>query len=220
MENQLFEMHLHTAEVSPCGSIPASEIVPLLKDSGYQGVVVTDHLFPELADSFGAARWQDTITFCLSGYQQVKALASSSLIVLLGVEIRLRENNNDYLLYGASEELLREKSDLLDLSLSQLIKWVRHHNMLLIQAHPFRSNMTVMPVEHLDGIEVFNGNMRHDSNNDIATAWAKKYNLLGTSSSDFHEYEDLAQGGIYFTTPVDDEKTLVTALKNREYYLK
>jgi len=48
----------------------------------------------------------------------------------------------------------------------------------------------------LDGLEVYNGNPRHDSQNKKALNYAKNHKLKMISGSDFHEYEDLAQGGI------------------------
>ena len=40
----LFEMHLHTDEVSRCASIPAKQIAELYLTTDYNGIVVTDHM--------------------------------------------------------------------------------------------------------------------------------------------------------------------------------
>ena len=221
MNRYLYEMHLHTAETSPCAFVPAKEIVTLYTEAGYTGVVVTDHLFPEIVDSFADEGWDAVIDYCLSGYKEMKMRAKpTALTVLLGLEIRLRENANDYLLYGATEELLREKSDLIDIPLGELNDWVWANDMLLIQAHPFRHDMTVVPPKNIDGMEIFNGNMRRNSNNDFAEIWAKKHDLIGISSSDFHKEEDLGTGGIYFPEKISTEQELVRALKSRNFYLK
>jgi len=38
-----YDTHVHTKEVSPCGKVPAIEVVKLYKDAGYHGIVITDH---------------------------------------------------------------------------------------------------------------------------------------------------------------------------------
>jgi hypothetical protein len=50
--------------------------------------------------------------------------------------------------------------------------------------------------------------------------WAKKYDLLVTSGSDYHEIEDLGSGGIWFNKEIKDNKTLIEELKKREYEIK
>lgn len=67
-----------------------------------------------------------------------------------------------------------------------------------MQAHPFRNGLKIVDPKHLDGIETYNGNPRHDSRNEIAKAWAQKFGMLETSGSDFHEREDFARGGVIF----------------------
>lgn len=37
-----------------------------------------------------------------------------------------------------------------------------------MQAHPFRNGLKIVDPKHLDGIETYNGNPRHDSRNEIA----------------------------------------------------
>ena len=91
---------------------------------------------------------------------------------------------------------------------------------LVFQAHPFRIGMKVTNPQFLDGIEIFNGNPRHNSSNDIAEAWAKKYDLMVSSGSDYHEFEDLASGGIYFNKEITDEKMLVEEMLKRDYRIK
>ena len=53
--------------------------------------------------------------------------------------------------------------------------------------------------EHLlqqSGVEVFNGNPRHDSHNDLARRFAEEHGLRMLSGSDAHQPQDVARGGI------------------------
>ena len=47
-----------------------------------------------------------------------------------------------------------------------------------MQAHPFRTGLTREDPALLDGVEVFNGNARHDSHNDDALRFARENGLL------------------------------------------
>ena len=39
-----FDLHVHTAETSKCGTISAPKLVDTYKANGYDGIVITDHL--------------------------------------------------------------------------------------------------------------------------------------------------------------------------------
>jgi hypothetical protein len=70
--------------------------------------------------------------------------------------------------------------------------------------------------ELLDGIEVFNGNLRHDSKDAKAMEYALKNNLKLISGSDFHELEDLVRGGIVASELVNSSKDFVRMLKENK----
>ncbi len=74
--------------------------------------------------------------------------------------------------------------------------------------------------KYLDGVEVYNGNPRHDSRNHHALNFAKQYpQLIETSGSDYHQLGDLASGGMIFPRKLRTEKELREALLAREYEL-
>ena len=209
----LYEMHLHTAEVSTCGRVPAEEAMRLYRQEGYAGVVVTDHLNDITFGRMKHASWRRKIAYFLRGYQLCKALETERFTVLLGAELRFRGSNNDYLIYGLTEEFLLRHPRLLDMNPEQFHRLAQEEGLVFIQAHPFRNGLTVVDPRYLDGVETHNGNPRHDSRNEIAKAWAQKFGLLQTSGSDFHQREDLARGGITFPQPVHTVQELSLALR-------
>ena len=83
---------------------------------------------------------------------------------------------------------------------------------LLFQAHPCRPGLSPRDPKFLDGIEVYNGNPRHESNNPRARAWAEEHHLLFSSGSDYHETEDIARGGMIFPGEIHNSKELAAAL--------
>ena len=137
------------------------------------------------------ATWDEKIDFFLTGYQaaaEEAARIAPDFTVLFGLELRLDiHDDTDFLIYGADDAFLRAHPDILQMSFDQMADCVHEAGLLLVQAHPFRKKMLVMDWNLLDGIEVFNGNPNHESNNPIADAWAERHHLLKTSGSDYHE---------------------------------
>ena len=157
----------------------------------------------------------------LSGYNDLKAALDGRMTVLLGMEIRFYDHPNDYLVYGVTEEFLRNNGDLMAMKPKSFSKLSHENGLLFVQAHPFRRDMQVEDWNLLDGYEIGNMNPRHKSNNDIAEAWAKKHGkTVVTSGSDFHQIEDVALGGIYFKNEIKTNEDLVKELLSGDYRLK
>ena len=217
-------MHFHTKNTSNCANVKAKDAVEEYIKAGYDGIVVTDHLSPSTYMKYGRELlpWKKKVDFFLRGYKEALKTADGRIPVLLGMELRFRksEGDNDYLVYGINEEFLYNTPELLNLNSRKFYELCQKNGFLVFQAHPFRVGMKVTNPKYLDGVEIFNGNPRHNSSNDIAEAWAKKYDLMVTSGSDYHEYEDLGTGGIWFNKEITDNKTLVEELKKRDYEIK
>jgi predicted metal-dependent phosphoesterase TrpH len=211
------DMHVHTSEVSACGQISAKDGVKLYIQSGYQGVVITDHYTKDYFDNTGASNWNDKIDQFLTGYHKAKEEGQKlGLTVLLGIEIRFVENPSDYLVYGIPEEYLKENPKLYELGIEKFYEKIKNEDILVFQAHPYRTGMVVANPSYLHGVEGFNGNDRHESSNEKAVRFAKENNLLMSSGSDFHQLEDLAKGGIIFKQDITSVEELVSGLKHGE----
>ncbi|HEX2944843.1 MAG TPA: PHP domain-containing protein [Clostridia bacterium] len=192
-----YETHLHTDETSPCGRVPAAEAVRIYRNAGYTGIVVTDHYSRGFFERLLFKNWETKIDLYLAGYR--KALdegARSGLDVHLGMEIQFNENPNDYLVYGFDEQLLRAHKKLYRLGLENFRKLTAGSGVVIIQAHPFRPRMIPANPALIDGIEIYNGNPRHDSSNHLALEYARENGLKMLSGSDFHQVQDAARGGI------------------------
>lgn len=219
----LFEMHAHTKEVSVCAVADADTLVNCYVNSDYAGIVLTNHINPATFKVAGLenASWDEKIDHFMTGFNAVKKAAGDRLTVLLGAELNFYNTVNDYLIYGVTEDFLRSTGDLMAMTLEEVSDICRKNGMLLVQAHPFRRGMTVMDWNLLDGYEIFNGNPRHQSNNEIAKAWAKQHNKsIVLSGSDFHEIGDAYAGGVYFEKPITDNTELLNELRKGNYTLK
>lgn len=224
MKKYLYEMHLHTVETSRCAEISAKKAIEYYIEKGYDGIVVTDHFSPSTFEKFEGMdmSWEEKVNYFLRGYHTAKKAAEGRINILLGMELRFDKPRemNDYLVYGVTEKYLYSHPQLLDMNIRDFSKSAHKHGMVIFQAHPFRTGMRIVKPKYLDGIEIYNGNPRHNSSNDIAEMWAKKYDLRVVGGSDFHEFSDLARGGVYFDKEIKDSKTLVKELLNGDYEIK
>ena len=218
----VFETHCHTDESSRCGRVKGADVVRMYKEAGYAGIVITDHFNSYTFDQAGLTAWQDMIDHHMAGYRAAKALEDESFTVLYGLELRFeKENDNDYLVFGADEAYLRAHPFLCyQESYTDFYLNAKTDGLIVFQAHPFRSRMQVVKPQYLDGIEVFNGNKRHDSRCEIALQWAMKYGLPMLSGSDFHQPEDLARGGIVTDRRIRTMDDLLSVLREKRYAMK
>jgi hypothetical protein len=197
---------------------------------GYTTVVLTNHInnatfrskdyFNFLSENSLPDNWNSKMDYYLSDYKKMKEYADGKLNVLLGVELRLIASNvNEYLIYGFTEEWIRNSEAFLTMRVKELSKYVRESNYRIYQAHPFRNDMTVIDPSYVDGYEVYNGNLGHDSRNSIAEAYAKLYDKPGISGTDFHQREKKIRAGIITNEPITDNEKLLDILTNQNYEL-
>ncbi len=216
----LAELHYHTAESSPCGRVPARQGISLYKKAGYDAVVVTDHFSRIVCGKEGKSDWEMVVERFLKGYREAeKAGEELGLKVFFGMELRFPHDENDFLIYGLEEGFLKKAPWLYEKELSQVCGELRQAGAVIVQAHPFRSVCTPAAPDCLDGVEIFNGNPRQNSHNELAEAWAQKQGLFGVAGSDFHQPEDAARAGVYLETLPRDERELARWLKAGEYQL-
>ncbi len=215
----LFETHTHTAQASPCSLVKAADLVREYKDAGYSGIVITDHV-GDWGFSSVIGSWKQKVEALINAFQEAKALGDRvGLKVLFGMEIALNRPYRDYLVYGFNPKYLYKHENIQDLDISELYELTKKENALLFAAHPFRRSKTMPNAKYLDGIEVFNGNPRHQNNNEIALKWANENNMIKIAGSDFHEHGDISSG-IFLDKCPEDIIEFVEIIKSGAYQLK
>ena len=217
------ELHVHSASVSDCGTVPEAVIVERYIEAGYTSLVLTNHLsrftYKNKRFDHSGHPWNEKIDYYMNGYHLMKEAAAGRINILLGVELRSNRDENDYLIHGVSEEFLRSYPEIMDDKLTDVIDAVHKEGGLFFQAHPFRNHMCVTKPELLDGIEVYNGHRGQQSRNDIAYMWAQKFGLRMISGTDYHHDDHVIGAGIETEMPITTEKQLVEVLKNGNYTL-
>lgn len=211
------DLHVHTSEISACGMLSSEETVKLYVQAGYDAIVVTNHFASYNKSRFEKAKL-DFFEEYMKCYELARALGEKQGIkVFCGYELRFDRNENDYLVYGMDEDTASDCDRIFAMGPREFSELAKEKGILFYQAHPFRNNMTVVYPGYLFGIEIKNGNPRHDSRNDIAQAWAKKYGLHGIAGSDCHQLEDVGLSGISTNARVESMEQLVEVLKNDDY---
>lgn len=213
------ELHCHSDDISACAKINVDDIIEKFTDNGYSTLVLSNHFNLGTMQHVNATSWNDWIDKYIAAYTKLKDRAKGKLNILLGMELRFTENDNDYLVFGVTEELLRNYPNMFDMTPDEFSTIARNNGCLFIQAHPFRNRMTVVHPKFLDGVEVFNGHLGHDSRNDIAEMWADKYGLIKTSGTDFHYKDYPASGGILTNFEITSMEQLIEVLKSGKYQL-
>lgn len=218
-----YDLHVHTAESSPCGKVTAKDAVRLYKDAGYSGICVTDHFCKAFFENqTGSAK--ERIDNFLGGYRAARRFGmEAGLTVLLGIEARLDgvsgNEGNEYLVYGLTEDFLYENPEIYQLNPLSFSRLIRKAGMMIYQAHPLRPRMVPVDRSLLDGIEGYNGNPRHNSRNDEISAWAEEQGIPMISGSDFHQVEDAARGGIITNERITSPDALLRTLRGKTYQL-
>ena len=214
------ELHCHSSEASPCSTESAQSLVEIYTKAGYDTIVLTNHFCPDVYNLKGFKNIGEYVDYFMAAANKMKETAKGKLDVIIGVEIRFKYNGNDYLLFGDFEDYIRNTPEIFDFSPSQFYEICNQKGWLLIQAHPFRNNITVSNPAFLHGIEVYNGHIGHPERNFIAEMWANEYpHLIKTSGTDLHYAYVPATGGILTEEKITSMEQLVNVLKSGSYTL-
>lgn len=218
-----YELHAHTSECDKVAKASGAEMVKLYHNAGYSGMVITDHYFSMFFDWFGDEfsmnDHKSIIDRYLQGYYSARNEGEKlGFSVLCGAEVRFDGTINDYLVYGLEEKDFYNLPLLNRLkNLNELME-VLPDSAVVVQAHPFRDNMTVCNPKPLFGIEVYNG-CTDKFRNEMAKTYAGHYGKAVTSGSDFHNPTHLARGGIIAKQKIYTPKDLTDVLKSGEFSL-
>ena len=215
------DLHVHTMEVSRCGKIAAQDIVKMYKEAGYDAICITNHFSTVTVNWLAKQGKFDFVKAFDEGYELARQYGKEiGLRVFKGYELRCNENDNDFLAYKMPKYLLDNYEKLLALPMKDFLTVLRDNGVKLYQAHPFRNGIKIVDPGLLDGIEVYNGHVGHNSRNPMAHAWADLHtHLRQISGSDCHETYQLARGGIITDWDVKNEDELLACLDSGEYTL-
>lgn len=216
-----FDPHMHTAETSKCGRIPAERLVETYHALGYAGIAITDHLHAEYIDLlYCRDDWDTCVDRFLDGYKRAKTRGDAlGLDVVLGCELRFQENENDYLVYGIDEGFLRKNPYLFRMGPEAFFERFKDE-VLIIHAHPFREGNEFVRHNCVHGLEIVNAHPGHKNFNARALALAKEHpHLYRMCGSDAHRNKEEGLAWVLFDERVRDSKGLKAAVERGAYRL-
>lgn len=198
------DMHCHTKEGSPDGKLELLENISILKQKGYQGMLITDH------NSYKAYRY----------YKKLKN-KPEDFVVLKGIEYDTINAGHMLVIMptGVNLPIL----ELRGLPLLLLIEIVHFYGGILGPAHPYgerflslcttlRSKFAETIYRKFDFVEGYNACEDADSNM-RAMAFAKKYNLPCFGGSDSHKIDCAGFGYTILQENISNETELINYIR-------
>ena len=177
--------------------------------------------------SFACGIDGDTRDLCHRVIRVVHGIVNGLKVCRLGEIFGVEEHlygGLEILAYGIEPNVLYEHPELVERQGEDWLKMLHGVGALMIQAHPYReaSYITMpgpLPVEWIDGIEIFNvGNK--DNANELAAEFAAQHpEFILTAGSDAHTVERACMSGISTDERIRNAAELAKVLKSGRYEL-
>lgn len=206
-----FDFHCHTQEGSLDGKLPIAKYIELLKEKGYDGMLVSDH------NSYNGYRY----------YHNHLKHSITDFIVLKGIEYDTIDAGHILIIMPENVRLKLLECRGLPVRILQDI--VHLYGGILGPAHPcgerhLSITQTRVYKKHpelmnkFDFIEAFNS-CESDESNAKAQDLAKKYNLPTFGGSDSHFADCVGTAYTEIDEPVKSESDLIRCVKEHCHFL-
>lgn len=200
---KLIDTHTHSRGVSWCSHATCEEIIDRKIELGYRGAILTNHCQPHYYEATKAAH-AAYIEKAIAEYRSAADYAKArDFTWMLGIEVTILDPfYSDWLLFGVTEEFLRDSPCLHALSQRELFAYCEKRNVMLVQAHPWRGNLSYCDDQHPGEKAFMRGVELNCSDGDLANkekvlATAEEYGVLVTCGTDYHGAERTFVGGMY-----------------------
>ncbi len=218
-----YDMHCHSSDCSGCARTPAKDMVHKYKESGYAGLVLTDHFIFGNSAVDKTLPWEERMKCYYDAYLAAKEEGDKiDFDVIFGIE-HAYDSGKEMLCYGIDLKFLTDNPDIPEITIDEFARRLHKAGGILIQAHPYRERSYIDPnveprVDLIDGIEVYNaGNKPHE--NAKAIALSKEHGGIIISGGDYHGWpgEPTNRAGIALPYRVKTSEELITALKRGDH---
>lgn len=187
----IIDTHIHTYEFSGDSSLPAETAAAKAKETGLDGICITDH------GSMGILDLVDDLS------------RKYGILVIPGVEILT--DLGDILVFGARNVPFQ------NVTAKELIRIVSEQGGITVSAHPFRDNGRGMGEDiritpGLSAMEVMNGRTLPHHNN-MALSLASELDLPSLGGSDAHSEEEVGRYATFFMDEITSTFDFVRSIK-------
>lgn len=182
----LIDMHTHSSGISGCCRLNVFEIVDAAKKVGLDGIILTNHYDSEGYLDYGSKA--DYVENYIKEYYDAKAYGEKvGLKVFFGIEVTAEFMERIHLLvYGVTEDFLRQNPEIYNLSLKELYELVHENGGILVEAHPFRHNCPILDTDYLDALEINCHPIYKTTHYEDVREGALKGGVKLTCGSDYH----------------------------------
>ena len=214
-----FDMHCHTKEGSIDGRVSIADYIRILKEKGYQGMLVTDH------NSYDGYRyWKE----------ELKDQEGQDFVVLKGIEYDTI--NAGHMIVVMPEGVKPRILEVRGMPISLLLTVVHAYGGIVGPAHPFGEKYMSFSgtkvfkrfkdpiMRKFDFVETFNA-CEPPERNQEAKNLAREYYLPGFGGSDSHKENCVGLAYTEFRMPITCESDLIAAVRKKapmkaggEYY--
>ncbi|MBO4468025.1 MAG: PHP domain-containing protein, partial [Clostridia bacterium] len=134
----IYETHQHTSGCSRCAGVSPEDMVLSIKESGFSGVIVTNHFYHGNSSIDRSLPWAEFCKAYEDDYLAAKRAGEKiGIDVIYGLEEHVG-GGKEVLIYGVEPDYIAKYPELSEINLPLLSEIVRSAGGLLIQAHPFR----------------------------------------------------------------------------------
>lgn len=217
-----YETHLHTSPVSKCASRNVYDSLKFYKEQGYDGVFITNHFLDGNINIDYDAPYAEKINFYFSDYEKGVEIGKE-----LGIKVfaapEISYGGTDFLVFGLDKQWYLEHPEIMQMSKSEELAFLRKHGAFISHAHPYREagyidHIRLYP-RLVDAAEVINAN-RTPLENKMAKLYAKNYGLYQTAGSDNHIADGTAVlAGMMSETPVNSVEDFIAMVKAGQFTL-
>lgn len=185
--------HVHSKGVSSCSHVSCEEIIDEKIKLGYDGAILTNHCQKWYYPPEEHTKFMEKV---ITEYHQGKAYADKKgFRFYLGIEVSVHQPHySDWLLFGVTEEFLRQSPCLYTLTQQELFEYCEQYGVVLFQAHPYRQ--TPCDPSYMHGVEINCSDCDLDKV-ELVEAFAKEHDLLVTCGTDYHAVDRTFKGGMY-----------------------
>ena len=206
----LVDIHCHTRGISLCSQVPAPRLLEVFLADHIDGLVLTNHYKSAyIHEEF--SEWRKRY---VEEYRLTRALGEAAgLRVFFGVEVTPDcMPQNDFTIYGLTEEDVLEADPLFRLTLPELSAYAHEKGALIYHAHPFRRTVPEDPAL-LDGVEINCHPLYRTCAEAAVRAFADEHDLRLSCGGDYHGDTYKAHCGTYIPDTVTDTAGLTEFLR-------
>lgn len=203
------DMHCHVKEGSVDSKVGIEEYITILKEKGFQGMVVTDH------NTYNGYRYWK---------KYIKGRRHTDFVVLKGIEYDTRDAG--HMLVILPQGVKMRLMELRGMPLAVLIDFVHKNGGILGPAHPHgekyqsfvntkRFYKSPELIKRFDFMETFNA-CESEQSNQATVKMASKYQKPGVGGSDAHKHECVGMGYTVLPKAVTCETELIGLIRKKE----